>query len=474
MKTTLRIALCTGVLFASTLCLSRCEAWGEVSFDTDGMLLVNGERFFPVGIYELPEGDELKEIADAGFNLARASADAGSLDRAASVGLKSWIPLGGNMDVRDDAALEKLAGIVERFKDHPALLVWEGPDEPLWNVWYSTHGWMYGGQIAAFKDRIKAVREGNAASDADKLFEEYRAALGVADYGSAESAVAKLWEVLGEQPPRPTVLMSTAPERAKALADGLYAGYAAIRKTDPAHPVWLNHAPRNTIPDLAYFNRAAQIVGCDIYPVPYQTTGHSDLVNKRLSCVGDYTERMQAATPGKAVWMVLQGFGWRDLREEKPEDETQGRRPSYDETRFMAFDAIVHGADGLLYWGTHYIDKPSRFWTDLKRVVGELAGLQDVLAARTLDIDLRVELKPTLNSADRGIVAVAKRARGKTFIIAVNEFQEPLGCTLSGVPVADGARLRDTQKGSVLTVNGGEVSCFLGGCGVAVLEEQRF
>jgi hypothetical protein len=435
------------------------------------MLLVNGERFFPVGIYELPEGDELKEIADAGFNLAKASADAGSLDRAASVGLKTWIPLGGNMDVRDEAGREKLVAIVERFKDHPALLVWEGPDEPLWNVWYSTQGWMYGGQIKEFRDRIKAMGEDNAGSDADKLLREYRAALDVADYASAEAASAKLWKVLGEAPPRPDMLMSTAPERAKALADGLYAGYTAIGETDPAHPVWLNHAPRNTISDLTYFNRAADIVGCDIYPVPYQTTGHSDLVNKRLSCVGDYTERMQAAAPGKAVWMVLQGFGWRDLRDEKPEDKTVGRRPRYDETRFMAFDAIVHGADGILYWGTHYIDKPSPFWTDLKRVVGELAGLQDVLAARTLD--LHVELKPTLNSADRGVVAMAKRARGTTFIIAVNEFQAPLGCTLSGVPLADGTRLRDTQTGSVVTVSGGEVTCFLGGYGVAVLEEQR-
>ena len=137
----------------------------------------------------------------------------------------------------------------------------------------------------------------------------------------------------------------------------------------------------------------------------------------------------------------------------------------------MAFDAIVHGANAILYWGTHYIDKPSPFWTDLKRVVGELAELQDVLAAGTLD--LHVALKPTLNSADRGVVAIAKRARGKTFVIAVNEFQEPLGCTLSGLPVSDGASLRDTQTGSMLTADGGEVSCFLGGYGVAVLEEQR-
>jgi len=471
MKTTSHIVLCIGVLFASALCLCPREAWAEVSFDTDGMLLVNGERFFPVGIYELPEGDELKDIADAGFNLIKASADAGSLDRAASVGLKSWIPLGGNMDVRDDAGREKLVGIVERLKDHPALLVWEGPDEPLWNVWYSTHGWMYGGQVKAFRDRIKAAREANAAPGADKLFREYRAALDVADYASAEAAAAKLWELLGEPPPKPDMLMSTAPERAKALADGLHAGYAAIREADPAHPVWLNHAPRNTIPDLAYFNRAAEIVGCDIYPVPHQSTGHSDLVNKRLSCVGDYTDRMQASAPGKAVWMVLQGFGWRDLREEKPEDKAEGRRPRYHETRFMAFDAIVHGADAVLYWGTHYIDKPSPFWTDLKRMVGELDELQDVLAARTMD--LHVELNPTLNSADRGVVAIAKRARGKTFIIAVNEFQDPLGCTLSGVPVADGASLRDTKTGSVVTVHGGEVSCFLGGYDVAVLDEQR-
>jgi len=461
-----------GIVMVLAICFC-IQGWAEVSFDTDGMLLVDGDRFFPVGIYELPEGDALDEIAGAGFNIVRASASIESLDRAESAGLKAWIPLGGNMDVRDGAAREKLVGMIERCKGHPALLVWEGPDEPLWNVWYSTQGWMYGGQVEAFRDRIKAAREGNAAPDADRLFEEYRRALNVADYASAETAAAKLWNALGEPPPRPDMLMSTAPQRAKALADGLHAGYAAIRETDSAHPVWLNHAPRNTVPDLAYFNRAAEIVGCDIYPVPYQTTGHSDLANKRLSCVGDYTERMQAAGPGKAVWMVLQGFGWRDLREEKPEDETEGRRPRYDETRFMAFDAVVHGADAILYWGTHYIDKPSRFWTDLKRVVTELKGLGDVLAARTLEIDLHVELKPTLYSADRGIVAVAKRARGRTFVITVNECHEPLGCTISGLPVADGSSLRDAQTGSMLTVEDGTVDCFLGGYGVAVLEEQQ-
>jgi hypothetical protein len=38
--------------------------------------------------------------------------------------------------------------------------------------------------------------------------------------------------------------------------------------------------------------------------------------------------------------------------------------------------------------------------------------------------------------------------------------------------VADGVSLRDTQTGSVLAVEDGTVSCFLGSHRVAVLEEQ--
>ncbi len=443
------------------------------SLDADGVLLVKGHRFFPIGIYECPEDYvALHDMAYAGFNLVRCSPNRESLDRAASVGMKAWISLGGNIDVRNDADRSKLTAITAAHKDHPALVAWEAPDEPLWNVWYSTFLWVHNEQPALFRKHIDA-HEGAKRDAMQELLKAYRASLETADYGSAEDAASKLWSALGITSPKPDLLMTTAPKRAKELADGLLAGYELIRNMDPKHPVWINHAPRNTIPDLAYFNRAADIVGCDIYPVPeVPQNGHSDLANRRMSCVGDYTDRMRAAAPGKPVWMVLQGFGWHDLRETSSGSPETGRRPTYAETRFMAYDAIVHGAKGILYWGTHCVEKPSPFWTDLTRVVRELNQIQPILAApaETLPVDIVVE--PTLHSADKTIALLAKRVGNHLCLIVVNEFQAPLSFTVSRLPFPDGTVLRDITGSRTVTVENRRFRYSLMGYDAAVLTQR--
>jgi hypothetical protein len=61
-----------------------------------------------------------------------------------------------------------------------------------------------------------------------------------------------------------------------------------------------------------------------------------------------YADKMrQVAGPARGVWMVLQGFAWEMLRE-KQHDANMIRYPTPAETRFMAYQAIVHGATGLL------------------------------------------------------------------------------------------------------------------------------
>ena len=44
------------------------------------------------------------------------------------------------LDLSGDAAAhqQKLAETARLLSDHPALLVWEGPDELLWNNWWVT------------------------------------------------------------------------------------------------------------------------------------------------------------------------------------------------------------------------------------------------------------------------------------------------------------------------------------------------
>lgn len=47
--------------------------------------------------------------------------------------------LGGALDLSTNVPQRaaQLTEIVERVGKHPALLVWEGPDEILWNQWWS-------------------------------------------------------------------------------------------------------------------------------------------------------------------------------------------------------------------------------------------------------------------------------------------------------------------------------------------------
>jgi hypothetical protein len=221
----------------------------------------------------------------------------------------------------------------------------------------------------------------------------------------------------------------------------------------------MNHAPRNQINQLAMFNAAADIVGCDIYPVPTcDWVSHSDLKEQTAAAVGAYTTRMQAAAPGKPVWMVLQGFGWADIQPTAPPERKKAeRRPTREETQFMAYDTIVRGGRGILYWGTAYIEKDSPCWKDLLSVAAELTALQPVLAAPDADLPLKVSPAPTSGSLDREVLVLPKDVNGKTWLIVVNECAEPVQYTMEGLDRLNGTEFTDPAAGAEATVEGGKL-----------------
>lgn len=111
----------------------------RVSLRGDGVALLNGAPFFPIGAYGVP-ADALAEVADAGFNTIlnyRGDYRNGLtvlayLDRCATHGLM------GVVDVEEFTResktgrlqVEGLAELVNRAKNHPALLAWYIADEP--------------------------------------------------------------------------------------------------------------------------------------------------------------------------------------------------------------------------------------------------------------------------------------------------------------------------------------------------------
>ncbi len=430
LKTYLRSLVSTAVLLPAAIC-----AGATFTIADDGMAVVDGQRTFILGLYENPgEDGVLTDVVEAGINLIHASPSQESLDRLHAAGAWAWLNTGYDIDFSEDreARSERLLGSVDAFGHHPALLVWEVPDEALWNVWYLAQLWRRDGEPTAQREAIGALEDKALAA---KLSEDIETIGGLYQQGrfvEGEALADGIWTAMGKEVPRPGYGFATAPERMLTMGEGMREGYKALRERDPAHPVWMNHAPRNTIEDLSYFNQGADIVGCDIYPVPEtRHIRHSDLANRTLGSVGAYTKRMQASAPGKPVWMVLQGTGWGDFGVESGDDERAAmRRPRKDETRFMAYDAIVHGARGILYWGAQFVEKDSDFWNELLEVTAELKDLQPVLTAPD-GAAPEITLGPTSGSVDRSIAVLTKSAPDGDWYFLVNEWEGPLQVNVS-------------------------------------------
>jgi hypothetical protein len=97
----------------------------------------------------------------------------------------------------------------------------------------------------------------------------------------------------------------------------------------------------------------------------------------------------------------------------------------------MAYDAILHGATGIVYWGASYEAQDAPIWDSLRRIARELADIVPVLVAP--------ERLPVTVEGAPGVRAQARRLEGKVWILAANETAQPLTVQLR-LALASGAR----------------------------------
>ena len=449
-------------------------------FSQGRYLLVDGQPRLIIGCYEMPKDDaSLGQLADAGFNLVCAHSRA-DLDRAQKHGLHGWVPIGAGYGADKPEQQKKLGEQIGSLKDHPALLVWELPDEILWNVWHCNSPWVDAEQAAQMR---KHINEAKSASPEKKALwhamvnraGDYH---GRALYEKSEAIYAQLRAELNVKDSHPQSKFSQWPKQSKKLADAVADDCRMIRKIDPAHPIWQNHAPRNGLADFKYYNQPVDAVGCDIYPVPVGGNGHSDLRDLTLSCVGGFTDRMQAGGPGKSVWMVLQGFGWRDIQPsaKKSPDPNAGRRPTMHETRFMAYDSVVHGSGAILYWGTAFIEKDSQLWKDLLVVARELRALEPGIVGAPPQSEPRSTAKPCRSSIDPadGPRLMLRKTGEDWVLIAVNERNAAVPFSVENLPAElEGKTLYHLECDETHVVKGGRFDDGIVPFGVHVYSTSR-
>ena len=224
--------------------------------------------------------------------------------------------------------------------------------------------------------------------------------------------------------------------RPRVSPEQIIATHDFVRSIDPAHPLYLNHAPVNLESTLRKYNAGAEIIATDIYPViPYgirdmyalwPTGRQGDLLNTTISQVGEYTDKMRrVAGPSRAVFMVLQAFAWEDLRE-KDRDPSMVLYPDRAQLKSMAYQAIIHGADGLLYWGLASVPATASVWNDLRAVLSELAQMAPELAAPPQKLTLPIEYHDTGHSLDRGIEWTARPSGKGLTLLTVNADLNPV------------------------------------------------
>lgn len=197
-------------------------------------------------------------------------------------------------------------------------------------------------------------------------------------------------------------------------------GYEIIKQIDPAHPVVMVNAPRNTIEELRRYAVACDGTGVDIYPVSVPMGAHSGLPNKQMSVVGDYAKRMNEVVEGKKpVLMVLQiTFSGTT----PPKNILV--RPTFDQQRYMTYQAVIDGAKGIMWFGGYIVlnerDQKYGFnwtyWYDvLKPVLKEIgpgSELYPVITAPSAD-----DVKITVDGAN-DVEVLARKVNGKTYILA--------------------------------------------------------
>ncbi|MDI6704429.1 MAG: hypothetical protein QME40_07155 [bacterium] len=183
-----------------------------------------------------------------------------------------------------------------------------------------------------------------------------------------------------------------------APISGLLKGYRYVKQKDPNHVIWQNYAGcgdqftnRKDVwnwSSLKARHRHADVLSMHCYPVGREVTTKN---LKTIAQVGELVEILKSTLiekgiQTKPIWCILQGY-----------EKDKGIYPDFHQTRFMAYDAIIHGATGIIYYYTHSLNKAHPLWRYITKVTEELNSIYHVLTSREGVKDISIEYDRSLD-----------------------------------------------------------------------------
>ncbi len=217
-------------------------------------------------------------------------------------------------------------------------------------------------------------------------------------------------------------------------------GYVVIKQEDTNHPVVQTHAPRGTVTNLQPYNVAADILALDIYPVTSSNyASNPPITNTQVSQVGDWTQVLSQVANGQKEYWLIEQIAFSGTT---PPAHTLVF-PTFQQSRFMAYQAINNGARGLMFFGGNIAatlnaqDAPLgwnwTFWANVLKPVVQQLGDKSVLAnalvapASTLPITMSGTIAPDVEFCVREVPPYV-------FILASKREGATVNVTFSGLP----------------------------------------
>lgn len=151
----------------------------------------------------------------------------------------------------------------------------------------------------------------------------------------------------------------------------------------------------------------------DWYPVPHLP----------LESAGDHVRMTAEAAGGRKVWAVLQAFNWRSSSV-RDNPRRIGRLPTLPEVRFMSYDSVLNGAQGIWYFSYAHpdpeggpVEQGPFMIAVVDLVAGELRAMAPVFAfGRAIPLPFEALTK--------GLRARAWRYRGHDYLVLVNRTKD--------------------------------------------------
>ncbi|MBM4070569.1 MAG: hypothetical protein FJ271_16680 [Planctomycetes bacterium] len=233
--------------------------------------------------------------------------------------------------------------------------------------------------------------------------------------------------------------------------EGSRKGYQLVKREDPHHPLLVVEWP-GAVSRFHLWKGIGDLFATDLYPIP-RSRGYGRLPNHDITQMRDYLEALKKAHGDRPRMLVLQAWNWEPLKY-----GTSGY-PTLVESRFMAYQAVIHGAKGLHYYGQVHCTRPNsasglwseakdpkvnrqefekclqlnrRFWDEHKPFFQELARASTIFLLREAEPKLRiVEVKrgKQASATASGIEFLTKQDGKSIYLLSVNANAKPRTAT---------------------------------------------